>query len=110
MWDHVTSTQNHEAWFEDYCRIALACVPSKLPEKTMRLGAVQAGWFLTVPGTAHIFASGGTPLDRFYACQIIEEQLAGHEIKRAQYSLDWDHSDTQLIEEVDAWIKTADVR
>jgi hypothetical protein len=110
MWDHVTSTQNHEAWFEDYCRIALACVPSKLPEKTMRLGAVQAGWFPTVPGIAHIFASGGTPLDRFYACQIIEEQLAGHGIKRAQYSLDWDHSDTQLTEEVDAWVKTADSR
>ena len=109
-WSNVTATQSNEAFEEDYYRLALACEPSKLPERTMRLGSVQAGWFPTVPGTAHIFASGGTPLDRQYACQIIETQLGGHGIKRAQYSLDWDHSDTQLIEEVDAWIKTADVR
>jgi hypothetical protein len=110
QWTQITATQSDDAFFEDYIRLALACEPPKLPDRTLRLGAVQAGWFPTVPGTAHIFASGGTPLDRFYACQIIEEQLAGHDIRRAQYSLDWDHSDTQLTEEVDAWVKTADAR
>ena len=98
-WSNIVSTQDDASWEEDYYRLALACEPPKLPERTLRLGAVQAGWFPTVPGTAHIFASGGTPLDRFYACQIIEEQLAGHDIRRAQYSLDWDHSDAQLIKE-----------
>lgn len=96
---NITATQSDEAWFEDYCRVALACKPSKLPERTMRLGDVRAGWFLTVPGTAHIFATGGAPLDRFYTCQVIEEQLVGHGIKRAQYALDWDHSDTSLVKE-----------
>jgi hypothetical protein len=99
QWTQITATQSDDAFFEDYIRLALACEPPKLPDRTLRLGAVQAGWFPTVPGTAHIFASGGTPLDRFYACQIIEEQLAGHDIRRAQYSLDWDHSDTQLVKE-----------
>lgn len=98
-WTHITATQSDDAFFEDYVRLALACEPPKLPERTMRLGAVQAGWFPVVEGTAHIFASGGTPLDRLYVCKIIEEQLAGHGIKRAQYSLDWDHSDTQLTKE-----------
>lgn len=98
-WSNVVSTQNADAWFEDYCRVALACDPPKLPERTMRLGAVQAGWFPTVPGIAHIFASGGTPLDRLYVYKIIEAQLDGHGIKPASYSLDWDLADETLIKE-----------
>lgn len=98
-WTHITATQNDDAFFEDYCRVALACEPPRLPERTMRLGAVQAGWFPTVPETAHIFATGGTPLDRRYAFEIIAAQLAGHGIKPASYSLDWDLADEQLIKE-----------
>jgi hypothetical protein len=98
-WTHITATQNDDAFFEDYCRLALACEPPKLPERTMRLGAVQAGWFPTVPGTAHIFASGGTPLDRRYAYVLIAGQLEGHGIKAASYSLDWDYADETLIKE-----------
>lgn len=99
QWSTVTATQNDDAWFEDYARLALACEPPKLPERTMRLGAVQAGWFPTVPGTAHIFASGGTPLDRRYVYEIIAGQLDGHGIKPASYSLDWDYADETLIKE-----------
>jgi len=98
-WTHITATQNDDAFFEDYVRLAVACEPPKLPERTMRLGSVQAGWFPTVPGVAHIFASGGTPLDRLYAYKIIEAQLDGHGIKAASYSLDWDYADEVLIKE-----------
>lgn len=98
-WTHITATQNDDAFFEDYVRLALACEPPKLPERTMRLGAVQAGWFPTVPGIAHIFASGGTPLDRRYAYTIIANQLEGHGIKPASYTLDWDYADETLIKE-----------
>jgi LAGLIDADG-like domain len=98
-WTHITATQNDDAFFEDFVRLAIACEPAKLPERTMRLGAVQAGWFPTVPGTAHIFASGGTPLDRRYAYVIIANQLDGHGIKPASYSLDWDYADETLIKE-----------
>lgn len=99
QWSNVISTQNDDAWFEDYVRVALASQPPKLPERTMRLGAVQAGWFPTLPATAHIFATGGTPLDRRYAYMIIAAQLEGHGIKPALYSLDWDLADGQLIRE-----------
>jgi hypothetical protein len=98
-WTHITATQNDDAFFEDYVRLALACEPSPLPERTMRLGTVQAGWFPTVPGVAHIFASGGTPLDRRYAYVIIANQLDGHGIKPASYTLDWDLADETLIKE-----------
>lgn len=99
MWDNVVATQDDDAWFEDYCRVALACEPPKLPERTLRLGAVQAGWFPTVPGTAHIFASGGTSLDRRYAYKLIAAQLEGHGIIPATYSLDWDFADETIIKE-----------
>lgn len=99
MWDKVTSTQNDDAWFEDYCRIALACEPPKLPERIQRLGSVAAGWFPTLPGTAHVFATGGTSLDRAFAFQVIAAQLEGHGIKPASYSLDWDLADETLIKE-----------
>ena len=98
-WTHITATQNDDAFFEDYVRLALACEPPKLPERVMRLGAVQAGWFPTVPGIAHIFASGGTPLDRRYAYVLIANQLEGHGIKPASYTLDWDYADETLIKE-----------
>jgi len=100
-WSNVISSQDNASFEEDYYRVALASEPPKLPERTMKLGNVEAGWFPTTPGVAHIFASGGTPLDRLYACQIVEAQIEGHGIKRAQYSLDWDHSDTQLVKEMD---------
>lgn len=99
MWDHVISTQNDDAWFEDYCRIAVASEAPKLPERVQRLGSVQGGWFPTLPGTAHIFATGGTPLDRAFLYRIIATQLEGHNIKAASYSLDWDLADERLIKE-----------
>lgn len=98
-WTQITATQNDEAFFEDYVRLALACDPPELPERTMHLGSVQAGWFPTVPGVAHIFATGGTPLDRRYAYILIANQLKGHDIKPASYSLDWDYADETLIKE-----------
>lgn len=98
-WDNVTATQNDDAFFEDYVRLALACEPPKLPAKVQRLGAVAAGWFPTLPATAHIFAEGGTPLDRAFARQVIATQLEGHGIKPASYSLDWDLADETLIKE-----------
>jgi hypothetical protein len=98
-WTHITAIQDDDSWFEDYCRIALACEPPKLPERTMRLGAVQAGWFPIAPGMAHIFASGGTSLDRRYAYILIASQLEGHGIKPASYSLDWNYADEALIKE-----------
>lgn len=99
MWDHVISTQNDDAWFEDYCRIAVASEAPKLPERVQRLGSVQGGWFPTLPGTAHIFATGGTPLDRAFLYRIIATQLEGHNIRAASYSLDWDLADERLIKE-----------
>jgi hypothetical protein len=98
-WSHITATQNDEAFFEDYVRLVLSCAPAKLPERTMRLGSVEAGWFPTLPGTAHIFATGGTPLDRRYAYKIVAAQLEGHGIQPASYSLDWDYADETLIKE-----------
>src|SRR5208282_137666 len=98
-WSHVTATQNDDAFFEDFVRLALACEPAKLPEQLQRLGSVAAGWFPTLPGTAHIFADGGTPLDRAFAWQVIATQLEGHGIKPASYSLDWDLADETLIKE-----------
>lgn len=106
-WNNVIATQDDDSWFEDYVRLALACEPPKLPPRTQRLGSTTGGWFPTLPELAHIYASGGTPLDRQYLCQIIETQLEGHGIRRAQYSFDWDHSDHQLIQEQDVFIKTA---
>src|SRR5271166_481911 len=98
-WSHVTATQNDDAFFEDYVRLALACEPPQLPERLQRLGSVAAGWFPTLPGTAHIFAEGGTSLDRAFAWQVIATQLEGHGIKPASYSLDWDLADETLIKE-----------
>ncbi len=98
-WDHVTATTNDDAWFDDYVRVALASEPAKLPDRVQKLGPVQAGWFPTLPGTAHIFASGGTSLDRAYVYRLIAAQLDGHGIKPMQYSLDWDLGDEQLIRE-----------
>lgn len=102
-WTHITATQNDEAFFEDYVRIALSCEPAKLPERSMRLGAVKAGWRPTLPGTAHIYAAGGTPLDRRYAYKLIAAQLEGHGILPAVYSLDWDYADETLIKEA-GWL------
>lgn len=98
-WTHIVATQNDDAFFEDYVRTALACSPPTLPERVMKIGSVQAGWFPTLPATAHIFASGGTPLDRRFAYQIIANQLEGHGITAATYSLDWDLADETLIKE-----------
>ncbi len=98
-WSHVTATQNDDAFFEDYVRLALACEPPQLPPRVQHIGAVAAGWFPTLPGTAHIFAEGGTPLDRAFAFQVIATQLEGHGIKPASYSLDWDLADETLIKE-----------
>src|SRR5271166_3807836 len=98
-WSRVTATQNDDAWFEDFVRLALACEPPQLPERLQRLGSVAAGWFPTLPGTAHIFAEGGTSLDRAFAYQVIATQLEGHGIKPASYSLDWDLADETLIKE-----------
>lgn len=99
MWDNVVATQNDDAFFEDYVRLAIASTPPSLPERKLRLGAVRAEWFPTVPGTAHIVAEGGTPLDRRYAYKLIAAQLEGHGIIPATYSLDWDFADETIIKE-----------
>jgi hypothetical protein len=100
-WSKVISTQDIGSWEEDYYRLALADAPPELPAHSLRIGHTDATWFSVTPGVAHVFASGGSILDREYACRIVEAQLVGHGIERAQYRLDWDHADTQLIKEAD---------
>lgn len=100
-WTRIVSTQDDDAFFEDYVRVALASEPPRLPPHSMRLGHTTATWFSVTPGVAHVIASGGSIEDREFACRIVEGQLAGHGIERAQYHLDWDHSDTQMIKEAD---------
>ena len=101
QWDHVTATQNDDAFFEDYLGLALSCEPPELPPRLQHIGKVAAGWFPTLPRTAHIFAEGGNAQDRLFARRLVEAQLEGHGIQAARYTLDWDLSDKQLIKEAD---------
>lgn len=100
-WTNIIATQDEPTWFEDYVRVALADIPKPLPPKIQYIGQVTAGWFPTTPGTAHIYAEGGTIDDRKLAEWLVKAQLEGFGIKQARYSLDWDHADKRLIKEAD---------
>lgn len=99
----IQSTQNFEAFFEDYVKDLLAEEPPRLPPHQQKIGQTLISWFETDPGIFHLEATGGTIDDRAVAQLVVREQLTSHDLKQAKYSLDWDQSNTQLIKEA-GWV------
>lgn len=97
-WDNILDIQSEEEFFEDYVREALTTPAPSLPPAEQKIGTAMALWHETEPGIARISCSGGnSPDDRAFALFVLGQQLRGHGYRIAQYELDWDHSDTELI-------------
>jgi hypothetical protein len=95
----IVATQDHESWFVDYVREALAEAPAELPPKEQTFGHVTARWHVCEPGIAHIAVEGGTVDDRLLVETVVRSQLEGHGFKQAAYTLSWDLGDKKLVKE-----------
>lgn len=98
----VTSKQSEDEWLDDYVREVLATRAPDLPAHEQRIGRSLAGWHETESGIARIYATEGNPDDRAFALWVLQAQLKSAGFSIAQYDLEWDHDDQELIKEA-AW-------
>jgi hypothetical protein len=95
-WATITDSQDEQAWFEEYVRIALTTPAPSLPPTSQRVGACEVTWFETEPGVAFVAPEGGSFDDRTLATLVVSQQLAGHGIRPATFSFDNRHADEEF--------------
>lgn len=86
----ITSTQNDEAWFDDYVHEIVSSTPPALPDNDQTFGHVETHWHQVRAGVAYVASNPdtGTTDDRRLAEAWVVAQLAPHGFKRALWDFD----------------------